>query len=65
MNTAVAVANPDFSNLLDPLAKCRLVGPHRPEAMRSPVRSQPSTAAALTDAELALHPMHALESVTL
>jgi hypothetical protein len=60
MDAAVAVSNAHLGYLLDPLAKWRLVGPYRSVAMRSPAKLQRSTAAALTDAELVLHPVHDL-----
>jgi hypothetical protein len=60
MDPPIALSNAHRGNLLDALAKWRLVGPHRSVAVCSPVKSQRSTATALADAELALHPMNDL-----
>jgi len=60
MDPPIAVSNAHLGNLLDALVKWRLVGPQRSVSVRSRVKSQGSAAAALADAELALHPMNDL-----
>jgi hypothetical protein len=60
VNAPIAVSNANLGNLVNALSKWRLVGPHRSVAVRSPVKSQRRTAAALADAELVLHPVNDL-----